>query len=262
MSKKKVTTLALAAVLAGVALVGGTMAYFMDTDSATNVMTVGNVSIEQREWQRGGEDGNTIVAFVENKKLAPVTGDTFSGYDSSITVDGYTVAAFSNDINVVDKIVNVKNTGTEEAYVRTVYAFEMLEDADGNLIDPVNTTLMTVVNAGLDNQGILWPKDGDGQYITINVNNTNYIVGVYYYRNESKLAADEISHPSLEQIYLTKNVGNEFYEQLGDDHKYDILVLSQAVQTQGFADAKTALDTAFGEVNAVKATEWFAAVNA
>ena len=28
---------------------------------------------------------------------------------------------------------------------------------------------------------------------------------------------------------------------------YEILVLSQAVQTEGFADAQTALDTAFGK---------------
>lgn len=40
----------------------------------------------------------------------------------------------------------------------------------------------------------------------------------------------------------------------------DVLVLSQAVQTAGFADPQTALDTAFGDVDAAKAAEWFGAL--
>ena len=47
---------------------------------------------------------------------------------------------------------------------------------------------------------------------------------------------------------MTHNATNETAEKIGDE--YTILVLSQAVQTAGFADAKTALDTAFGEITA------------
>lgn len=42
--------------------------------------------------------------------------------------------------------------------------------------------------------------------------------------------------------------------------KYDILVLSQAVQTAGFADAQTALDTAFGDATQANVQAWFANV--
>ena len=54
------------------------------------------------------------------------------------------------------------------------------------------------------------------------------------------------SHPSLLQVVMTHNATNEDMELLGDT--YEILVVSQAVQTEGFANAETALDTAFGEI--------------
>ena len=40
-------------------------------------------------------------------------------------------------------------------------------------------------------------------------------------------------------------------------NEYTILALSQAVQTDGFEDAETALDTAFGVVDATNCAEWF-----
>lgn len=48
-AKKKIAAVALAACLAATAIVGGTLAYFTDTDKADNVFTVGNVDIELTE---------------------------------------------------------------------------------------------------------------------------------------------------------------------------------------------------------------------
>ena len=51
------------------------------------------------------------------------------------------------------------------------------------------------------------------------------------------------------------------YQLDGNDNgKLDILVLTQAVQAQGFANAKTALDTAFGVSDVGKAAGWFASI--
>ena len=52
-AKKKIVSVALAASLAATAIVGGTLAYFTDTDKADNVFTVGNVDIELTEpnWE-------------------------------------------------------------------------------------------------------------------------------------------------------------------------------------------------------------------
>lgn len=53
--KKKIVTLSLIAALA-VTAIGGTLAYFVDTDSKTNTFTVGNVDIELTEpkWDDAG----------------------------------------------------------------------------------------------------------------------------------------------------------------------------------------------------------------
>lgn len=56
-AKKKIVSIALAASLAATAIVGGTLAYFTDTDDATNTFTVGNVDIVLTEpgWDNGGK---------------------------------------------------------------------------------------------------------------------------------------------------------------------------------------------------------------
>ena len=45
--KKKLIAILMVAALAVTAVVGGTMAYFTDTDGDVNVMTLGNISIKQ-----------------------------------------------------------------------------------------------------------------------------------------------------------------------------------------------------------------------
>ena len=86
--KKLVGTLAVGALAATLAI-GGTMAYLQDTDSDVNVMTLGNVKIEQHEYQRVvGADGTfatndnidnqtsyVLEAFEQGKALLPIVGD-------------------------------------------------------------------------------------------------------------------------------------------------------------------------------------------
>lgn len=54
--KKKILALCLVVALAATAIVGGTLAYFTDTDDATNTFTVGNVDITLTEpnWEGSG----------------------------------------------------------------------------------------------------------------------------------------------------------------------------------------------------------------
>ena len=59
--KKKVAALALVVLLLVAAVVGGTLAYFTDTDSATNTFTVGNVDIELDEAAVSYEGGNWVA---------------------------------------------------------------------------------------------------------------------------------------------------------------------------------------------------------
>lgn len=55
--KKKIAALVLVIALAATAVIGGTLAYFTDTDQAENVFTVGNVEIKltEPEWDDHGK---------------------------------------------------------------------------------------------------------------------------------------------------------------------------------------------------------------
>lgn len=59
MMKKKILALGMVTGLAATAVVGGTLAYFTDTDAKTNTFTVGNVSISLEE------------SFTQNSELMP-----------------------------------------------------------------------------------------------------------------------------------------------------------------------------------------------
>ena len=65
------------------------------------------------------------------------------------------------------------------------------------------------------------------------------------------LAPGKVSYPSLLQVYIDPKTTNEDVKAIdaNGNGKFDILVKSQAVQTAGFSDAKTALDGAFGEID-------------
>ena len=91
--KKKIIALCLIVALAATAVIGGTLAYFTDTKEATNTFTVGGVSIELIE-QQTSENG--LVSFEQEKPLVP---------------------GKSNDGNAQSKIVTVKNTGANDAWV-------------------------------------------------------------------------------------------------------------------------------------------------
>ena len=143
----------------------------------------------------------------------------------------------------MDKMVFVENTGKSDCYYRTVIAFECPEGMEYS--EGSDKEFMMNVNGSTLYK---WDKVG---YTTID--GVRYLLEVATYQNA--LEPGDTAHPSLLQVVMTHNATNEDMELLGDT--YEILVLSQAVQTEGFDDAATALDTAFGDVNETTAAEWF-----
>ena len=275
--KKKILSLVLVVALAATAVIGGTLAYFTDTDGATNVMTTGNVKIIQNEQER---DGDKLVDFEDDHKLAPYTADPYAGYPESVTMNGESYPMFDQEKNAVDKIVTVTNNGTEDCYVRTLFAWEMIpvKDNAGNIVDwesPFDHGLVISTQNSASGDGMpSWTYDEDDEFgldvnkgdrVTFDMGGVRYMVSHYYYND--MLAANETSHPSLKQMYLEPTVDNEWYAKVGEEYK--VLALSQATQVQGFAadpdvfvysEAKTALETAFGapwEVGSAKLVEWF-----
>lgn len=249
---KKTLAIILAMALLCIMAVGTTLSYFTDEDFDQNTMTVGKVEIEQIEQKRN-ENGALVNLAADDDGVTSL-GRLYP-YTGRAAVEGW----FSTANNAVDKIVTVKNTGSEAAYVRTVFAFEMMKKVtkganDEDIITWENPIADEIV---LNHNGINMTT------VEIVKEDTHYIVGYYIY-NDVLAANTTTTTPSLKQVYLDSEVGNDFSDAIGGE--YEILVLSQAVQTQGFAEAggktaaEVALDTAFGAITAENATEiakWF-----
>lgn len=277
MSKlKKVLLMCTAYVLVAALAIGGTIAYLQDSDSDVNVMTLGNVSIAQHEYQRAegvahdaGEPGagngvkeGALVEFVQNQKLYPAVPKNGAATDYTAEMDTANLFFWGDYVysgtagnglwndnklsNVMDKMVFVENTGKTDAYIRTVIAFECPE---GITIGEPSQGAEIMINTNIGTYD--WEDVG---YIT--VDGVRYAVMTATYKKV--LAPGNQSHPSLLQVVMTHHATNEDMELLGDT--YEILVLSQAVQTAGFANAATALDTAFGDDNTENAAKWFKGV--
>ncbi|MBP3371871.1 MAG: hypothetical protein J6L88_05025, partial [Clostridia bacterium] len=207
MAKKRVATLVLSIALLLAVTVGGTLAYLTDTDSDVNVMTLGNVDIEQIEQQLGA-DGKTLETFVDNKELYPGTE--------------------------VSKIVSVKNVGKSPAYVRTLIAIETIA-SDTFEYEASWETQGTKV-------GVFDCGDGKGY-------------DLYVVTYPDVLKPEEVTAESLLGIALGKDGTNEDMAALGGS--YEIPVLSQAVQTNGFANANAAFAAAL-PLTEENVEAWFA----
>lgn len=258
--KKKILAMCLVVALLATAIVGATMAYFTDTDSAKNVMTTGNVDIAQNEYQRDEETGE-LEDFEDNKPLMPRvdTGDVEIYWnnkeDQNLIVDGYFNPVIEN---TVDKIIKVKNEAPEKAinqdvYVRTIIAFETateyVEDTD------------TVRRGGKEIFDTYIGTNGSFKLLdrgTIKIDGVEYVLAVKVYENA--LAPQQESDPSLKQIFLSPDANNEVARLFGSE--YTILAVSQGVQTAGFGSAAEALDEAFGDLETIeeaKLIEWLEA---
>lgn len=92
--------LALAVCMVAILAVGGTLAYFTDTDTAKNVFTVGKIKIALNEYNANGDDDNPKGEQDEDYR------DWLKENEDSLLMPG----------TEIPKYVVVKNTGTRDAY--------------------------------------------------------------------------------------------------------------------------------------------------
>lgn len=243
--KKKILAIVLCVAMLAIAVVGGTLAYFTDAKDVTNTMVMGSVKIEQIEQERAKDnDGNftsTLQDFTPNKPVVPAVGTTAYA-EEKITVNGVEMQVFDDAKfkNAIDKIVSVKNVGNSAAYIRTIIAIEAPSYDPKDLIG-INYNDNTTVTMSAP--------------ITVTVDNVDYVCFVFTYKDA--LAAGTASEPSLVQVYLGSKATNEDVAAYGET--WEIIALSQAVQADGFADAATGLNEAFGEANATNIATWLSA---
>lgn len=231
MNKRKIMMLALSLCMVAILAVGGTLAYFTDTDKADNVFTTGNVKIDLIE-NFGDNDPETP------EKLLPATGSAQAG-----TLK-----------NGITKEVSVKNEGTEDAYVRVHIAIPSVLDNGNPEFDAGKNTLhFNFADSSVGDGKWDWskttgaPYTGDWNYYETIVDNISYNVYVVTYATALKAGATT-PEKAMHQVYLDANTSNEaiasYIKTLGDN--WHILVVAEGAQAAGFANAYEALNTAFG----------------
>ena len=231
MKKKILTAAVIVAVLA--LMVSTSLAYFTDQDAATNVFTVGSVRIEIYE-----NDEATDEDVIEFGALTPVVN----------------VADPSADVNYYNKVVDVKNIGVNDAYIRTHIAIPAA------LADYLVLDYGTLTG---------WTQQADS---TATVDGVDYVV--YTYDHAAAVEAGDFTAELLQGVYLAANVdveedadGNLLFilrDQNGvkthasgyvahvknadgtwTSNVVNVLVASQAIQAEGFSDASSALNSGF-----------------
>lgn len=266
MNKKKILALVVVLALAVTSLVGGTLAYFMDTDDATNTFTIGNVKID------------LIENFDDDPELIP-------GVD-------------------ITKEVTVKNTGHNDAFVRVHIAIPTaVDDGDPEFAASKNFLHWNFDWEATAEGEWTWfntdepksipypaypgyPATGNTEwnFYPTTIDGVDYNVYVVTY-NTALAAGDKTATAAINNVYLDTTVNNEyitdnngkitdikFYDNKGnsitlpavvdengnvsvDGTALDILVVAEGVQVETFTTAIEALDTAFG-VPGTYEVEW------
>ena len=212
--KNRKLLLVLSLLLALTVSLTGTLAYLTDTDSDVNVMTLGNVKIEQLE------NGQSESGFIQNQPLYPAYyGDNWKADDVT---------------GAIEKRVNVRNTGKSDAYVRTVFAFEAGELTKAEFDQYIH---------------LLWngvTPEWEPEKVTIK--GEQYFLAWYVYPD--KIPAGQLAGETLQRVVMDKTADSTVVSKLGDSD-YNILVVTQAVQTANFDALGTAgaLNEAFGTLS-------------
>lgn len=268
MTKKKIVSLCLAAVLVVMAVAGATVAYFTDTDAKTNTFTVGNVKIELLESQyhrvnagKGNAVGQTeplmggylwaadvdMQGTPDNTPNYVTSGEVWDGQyfsDAQIEADaaaykeGYFQEHSQNMVPGANVRKNpyVKNTGSNDAYIR------------------IRTLIPVSLFDVIDNGPSYWTTTAmnEGQ-VTSNAVNT--------YNNSGATAVKQVERDGIKyyeyDFTFTKAVkpgeltfwnvwGNiainkdATAEDLANVESFDVLFEADAIQAEGFADAAAA----------------------
>lgn len=272
MKKKSILMAAIAVMLVAVLVVGGTLAYFTDTKSATNTFTMGNVKIELLESQyhrvnagKGNATGETeplsggylwaanvdMQGTPENTPNYATSGETWNKQyfsDAQIEADaatyknGYFAEHSKNMVpgSNVRKCPYVKNTGVSDAYVRV------------RVLIPVS------LFAVIDNGPSYWTTTAmnEGQVTSVAVDT---------YNNKGAAAVDKVTRGGIDyyvydftytkalkpgeltfwnawgNIAIDKNATSA---DLAKVESFNVLVEADAIQADGFANAAAAF-TAF-----------------
>ena len=270
--KKKILAMSLCVVMLAIAIVGGTLAYFTDTDQETNTFTVGNVKIDliESRFHREGNDnsGDTSIPDPAHKvtaddKMEYVTiGHTMFTNDE-IKTDAETykneyLAVKGNNMvpgRGVAKCPYVVNTGSNDAYIRirvmvpSAANNDFVAVKDGGVITNQWCTTSFISGEFIDKKGGGWNNAPAIGRASVTKDGVSY--DVYTFTRTEPLKAGAMTewnvwnfigiHKDANSAEIEKaNRNGAFTTNDNGTLTLNVLVEADAIQADGFADATAA----------------------
>ncbi len=225
--KKRIVTLSLVVALAATAIIGGTMAYFTDTKTASNTFTVGNVAIKLDEADVD-EYGELLYKTDDSGNVTNELKPRVDGNEYKL-VPGLTY--------VKDPTVTVEK-GSEPSYVRMLVKFNKASELIEYLGTDINGTKVFLPQnyiAGWDNTAWISTEN------IISVGETL----IYEFRYKEVVDARE-AEKELDALFDTFTLpGTLTNEEVTKLDGLEISVEAHAIQADTFTDA----DAAWAEFN-------------
>lgn len=250
MTKKRFVAILLCVTLVALAAIGATFAYLTSTDSVTNTFTVGNVKIDLIESSLHRENAGVANGATSDSELwsnvnKEGTGNT-SKYKAGDTF--YTDAQIEANAaeykceNVkllpgesYHKMPYVKNTGSEDAYIR----IRVMIPAD---LDTAILNSSMYTSTAMNNKEFTMAYDNSGA-----VEREGVKYNVYTFTRIDPLAAGAMTYWNVwGTIHMDSDTtSEELAEFFGEGKAYangvfPVLVEADGIQADGFADATAA----------------------
>lgn len=232
MSKRKIMMLSLALCMVAILAIGGTLAYFTDTETATNVFTIGGVDI----------------TLFESKVKAEADAEGFPGYvdddgnDRTVTENTYADLLPGSSIC---KDPTVTNVGKTDAYIRVsvkhnnqdaIFLAYETSEAFIAALEGLSNTL-----AKVEHMDVAW-KLSDGTAGKDDTNRNTYDLEadekIYVMWFTDALAAEE-AITLFTGIQIPKDFDEADMKAFDD---LEIKIWADAIQADGFADVKAAFE--------------------
>jgi len=244
MNKRKLLTLAMTLCMVAILAIGGTLAYFTDTEQYTNVMEIGDVDINIEELMKNPE----WTATNNEDKYIDFDPEAFTLYP----------ATNEKGINMYNKLVSVFNESAEhDAYIRTIVLIEANEACE-SCDDPCCVNGVHFAYTEGDYQTTANGKTYQGQGTknvkladTVTINNDEYHVIVFTDKNNEAIKKGE-SQDSLTGVWLDANMTDE--EAKAYQGNLDVIVFAQGIQSTNLTHDEAM--AALGEVNEANLQAW------
>lgn len=219
MKKNKLIALGAAAVLSATALIGGTLAYFTDTDTETNEFTVGNIDIDLHEANKDGLMDEQYQEWLKDQKLFPT----------------------NREQEQIAKIVTIENTSTStEAYLWAEVWIPQALDAETD--DDRSLHLV-------DGEDVKVEKFEEGR----NIDGTLYNGYIYYF--DGMFEKNTSTDPLLTAVYMDSRVAqgseNGSYVLADGETEYsgswELIINAVGIQAEGFENHEEARNAYYGK---------------